>query len=161
MEYLEIFKSLSLQKVKYLLCGGLAVNIYGIPRMTADIDLLIDFTTENLSRFETVVETLQYQAMLHIKINSFVSSAERRKAIEEKNLIAYSYFNNFSSTMNLNVLIDVPLKFEDMWDLTEIREAEGIEINLVSLEDLIKLKQYANRKQDNDDIILLSKLLKK
>jgi len=44
MEYLQLFKKLSEEQVRYLICGGLAVNIYGIPRMTADIDLLLDFT---------------------------------------------------------------------------------------------------------------------
>ena len=44
MEYLELFSKLEQFKVRYLICGGLAVNIYVIPRMTADIDLLLDFT---------------------------------------------------------------------------------------------------------------------
>ncbi len=37
MEYLKLFKLLDAREVRYLLCDGLAVNIYGIPRMTADI----------------------------------------------------------------------------------------------------------------------------
>ena len=49
MEYLELFSKLEQFKVRYLICGGLAVNIYGIPRMTADIDLLLDFTEKLLN----------------------------------------------------------------------------------------------------------------
>ena len=41
MDYFKLFEALYLAKIKYLVCGGLAVNIYGIPRMTADVDLLI------------------------------------------------------------------------------------------------------------------------
>jgi len=48
----SLFKSLADNKVKYLLCGGLAVNLYGIPRMTADVDLLIDWEKENIEKFE-------------------------------------------------------------------------------------------------------------
>ena len=51
MEYLELFSKLEQFKVRYLICGGLAVNIYGIPRMTADIDLLLDFTEKNVTDF--------------------------------------------------------------------------------------------------------------
>ena len=161
MEYFELFNKLAQHKVRYLICGGLAVNIYGIPRMTADIDILLDFTEENLERFETAIKIIKYQSMLPIAIKTFVSAKARQKMINEKNLIAYSYFNTFANYMNLDVLIDVPLIFEEMWNSREIRKIEDLQVNLVSVEDLIKLKQYANRKQDNDDIILLSKLIKK
>ena len=161
MEYVELFNKLEVYKVRYLICGGLAVNIYGIPRMTADIDILLDFTDDNLQNFETAIKILKYQSMIPLSIKTFVSKEERQKAKNEKNLIAYSYFNNFSSYMNLDVLLDVPLSFEEMWSSKETRTIDGTAVNLVSIENLIRLKQYANRKQDNDDIILLSKLLKK
>ncbi len=68
MEYLELFKRLSQQKIRYLICGGLAVNIYGIPRMTADIDLLLDFTDDNIEKFETAIKLLMYQSVFPISI---------------------------------------------------------------------------------------------
>jgi hypothetical protein len=52
MEIKKIFDVLNQYNVKYLVCGGLAVNIYGIPRMTADIDLLLDFEESNVLNFE-------------------------------------------------------------------------------------------------------------
>jgi predicted nucleotidyltransferase len=157
MEYVELFKKLSNNNIRYLICGGLAVNIYGIPRMTADIDILLDFTEENLDRFETTIKLLKYQSMIPL----FVSKKERQKAIQEKNLIAYSYFNSQNNYLNLDVLIDVPFAFEELWAMKEERVVDGTVIYIVSVEHLIKLKQYANRKQDIDDVILLSKLLKK
>ncbi len=160
MEYLELFKKLEQKQVRYLICGGLAVNIYGIPRMTADIDLLLDFTDENIEKFENSVKLLMYQSRLPLSIKSLVDKESRQKAIKDKNLIAYSYFNSRSSYMSLDVLIDVPILFQNMWEKKEERSVEGIKVNIVSVEHLIDLKKYANRKQDQDDIILLSKLLK-
>ena len=52
MEIKKIFDVLNQYNVKYLVCGGLAVNIYGIPRMTADIDLLLDFEDNNISNWK-------------------------------------------------------------------------------------------------------------
>ncbi len=161
MEYLQLFKKLSQQQVHYLICGGLAVNIYGIPRMTADIDLLIDFTDENVDKFETVIKQLMYQSTMPISIKTFVNKKERQKVITDKNLIAYSYFNSQSNYMSLDVLMDVPIAFGELWSKKEERIVDGTSVNIVSVEHLIGLKQYANRKQDIDDVILLSKLLKK
>ncbi len=161
MEYFQLFKKLSQQQVRYLICGGLAVNIYGIPRMTADIDLLLDFTDENIDKFENAVKLLMYQSTIHVSIKTFVNKEERQKVIKDKNLIAYSYFNSQSNYMNLDVLMDVPIAFDELWDKKEERIVDGTSVNLVSIEHLILMKKYANRKQDIDDVILLSKLLKK
>ncbi len=158
MEYINLFKKLHEQKVKYLICGGLAVNIYGIPRMTADIDLLVAFETDNIRKFEQVIEELEFASVVPIQLNSLLDEAERANMIEEKNLIAYSYYNKRANFMNLDVLIDVPISFEGMWDVREERNIEDFKINIVSLDDLIRLKKYANRTQDQQDVLMLNKL---
>ena len=160
MEYLELFEQLSKKNVRYLICGGLAVNIYGIPRMTADIDLLIDFTDENIDKFESVIKPLMYQSTIPVSIKEYVNKDERQKVIRDKNLIAYSYFNSRSNYMSLDVLMDVPFAFHELWEKKEVRSIDEINVNIVSVEHLIIMKKYANRKQDIDDVILLSKLLK-
>lgn len=161
MEYLDLFEQLSIHNVRYLICGGLAVNIYGIPRMTTDIDLLLDFTTENINKFENAISILDYKSTIPLPINALIEKEQREKVIKEKNLIAYSFFNSRSNYMSLDVLIDVPFAFEELWDCKEERSVEGVRVNIVSVEHLIELKKYANRKQDKDDVLLLSKLLKK
>lgn len=160
MEYIKLFKILNQYQVKYLICGGLAVNIYGIPRMTADIDILLDFEEANLSGFENAVKTLLYTSTIPISLKTFVSKEEREKASKEKNLIAYSFFNSQVGFVNLDVLIDVPVEFNELWKNKTEKKTGDVILNLVSIEDLILLKKYANRIQDQNDVLLLSKLLK-
>ena len=158
MDYLGIFEQLHKHQVKYLLCGGLAVNIYGIPRMTADIDIILDFDKENLKQFEICIVNEFYQSQLPISLSLLSTQHERIKLIKEKNLIALSYFNTRGNVMSMDVLIDVPLNFADMWERKTTRTLDEITIHIVSVNDLIKLKEYSNRKQDLDDIYLLSQL---
>jgi hypothetical protein len=160
MDYLGIFEQLHKHQVKYLLCGGLAVNIYGIPRMTADIDLILDFDKDNLKKFEICVVNAFYQSQIPVSLSLLSTQQERIKLVKEKNLIALSYFNTRGNVMSMDVLIDVPLNFADMWERKTTRTADEIDIHIVSVNDLIKLKEYSNRKQDQDDIYLLSQIKK-
>src|SRR5713101_1184841 len=48
MFYIELFRALEEEKVRYLLVGGLAVNLHGIARFTADVDIMLALDAENL-----------------------------------------------------------------------------------------------------------------
>jgi len=148
------------QQIRYLICGGLAVNIYGVPRMTADIDILLDFEEDNVQKFENVMKILSYFSSVSLSLKILIDKKEHEKIINEKNMITCSFFNSRAGVMALDVLVDVPVLFDELWKEREVRRLNSTEINLVSVEHLIALKKYSNRKQDNDDILLLSKLLK-
>jgi len=158
MEYVKLFSKLHQENIRYLICGGLAVNIYGIPRMTADIDILIDFEEKNVTRFEEVLDGLSFASIIPLKLNSLLDGQFRAEMIQQKNLIAYSYYNTRSNFMNVDILIDTPFSFSTMWDAREVRKVDSASIHIVSLKHLIEMKRHANRKQDIQDILMLEKL---
>lgn len=159
MIYEEVFRALYQKEVRYLICGGLAVNIYGIPRMTADIDILLDFEEKNLKNFSQIIKKSDYSSLIPISIESLSSGDERKRLLEEKNLVAYSYYSTIVGRMNLDVLVNVPFSFDEMWAAREIRPMDDFEIYLVSVDHLIKMKEFSNRVQDQQDIFLLSKMI--
>jgi tRNA nucleotidyltransferase/poly(A) polymerase len=50
-----VFSSFQKHDVRYLVIGGIAAILYGVPRATFDLDILIDATPENAQR---LLETL-------------------------------------------------------------------------------------------------------
>jgi hypothetical protein len=77
-----------------------------------------------------------------------------------KNLVALSFFNFDKNFLALDVLIDFPIPFEELWNHMETRKEGDMHVNLVSIDHLIKLKEYSNRTQDQQDVYYLSKIKK-
>lgn len=159
MLYDFIFRSLYKHNVRYLLCGGVAVNIYGIARMTSDIDILLDFEKDNIERFQKAAAEIGYSPAIPISIFELADSVSRIKLIKEKNLIAFSLVNTMSPYATLDIIADVPIAFAELWERKKIRIMKEYELYVVGIKDLIELKKYAGRIQDNQDIELLKRIV--
>ncbi len=160
MDLEDFFRSLQVHKIRYLLCGGLAVNIYGIPRSTADVDILLDFSEENVASFMTAMTILSFQGTIPLRFETLVDIKERERLISERNLIAYSFFNSARNVFTLDVLVRMPTPFEELWSRREDRAFGKTVIQLISVGDLIKMKEATGRIQDRNDVVLLSQLRK-
>lgn len=55
LDFQKIFRELNEAMIDYLVTGGLAVNFYGIPRLTYDIDLMMLLQQDNIKkRFQSL-----------------------------------------------------------------------------------------------------------
>lgn len=158
MNYGQLFEELYNRKVKYLLCGGLATNLYGLQRMTADIDLIIDLEENNLKAFKLVMENLNYKASIPVDIVELANSEKLQYYKTQKNLIAYSYFNLKKEFVQVDVITEFPYHFNEMWGRKKVDTAMGFELNVIELNDLIEMKTQAGRDQDLTDVEYLKRL---
>lgn len=160
VEALNILVELTAENVRYVLCGGLAVNIYGIPRVTADIDLVLDLEKDNINSFLKVLHKHNYIKSLPIELDMLIDKAIRKKFLVEKNLIAYSFHSTLRSVTILDVIVNCPYSFEEIWKEKETRTTSKGSIYLISINQLIGMKEIADRIQDKKDIEALLKLKK-
>lgn len=158
MEIIGLCKNLAGQQVKYLICGGLALNLYGAPSTQTNSSFILDFSHENITRFSNAIEPLGYQAHIPVTLIRLVDENLRKQLIETKNLIAYSFFSRTYNLATLDVLVEVPFDFEVLWQAREVRQAGNVAVNLVSVEHLVGLKLHSNRLQDKLDIESLKKI---
>src|SRR5438105_15708963 len=54
-----VFKSLHSHEVKYVVIGGIAAILHGVPRATLDLDVLIEATPENAKRLLDALDDAQ------------------------------------------------------------------------------------------------------
>ena len=94
MFYLEVFKKLNERKVRYLIIGGVAVNFYGFPRLTFDLDLMIDLADNNsVDGFVDSMKELSFKPVIPVKIEDFLDPIKRKMWVKKKNMKVFSVYN--------------------------------------------------------------------
>jgi hypothetical protein len=84
----DVFSSLRKHDVKYLTIGGIAAVLYGVPRATFDLDILIETSTPGI-RFEDAWEnreTMTYQGYAFYVLSRTDLIASKRAAGREVDL---------------------------------------------------------------------------
>ena len=159
MYYFEILKELFNCKIDYLIVGGLAVNLYGVPRVTQDIDIIIAFDKENICELNGVLKRLGYVPRLPgVDPEELADPIVRDDWIANKNLKAFSFYHTKDGYKAVDIVLVHPLDFAKSFQNKTTKKAQGIAINLVSLDDLIRMKSFSGRQQDLSDIELLKKI---
>jgi hypothetical protein len=146
-EFKLLVAKLSEQNIDYALCGGLAMAIYGVPRATVDIDLLI--LTESLEKVITLAKQLGYT--FEAKPMTFA-----RGDIEIRRISKVD--PDSGDVLILDLLLVTPA-ITSAWDSKIEVEWESGKLRVVSREGLIMLKTLRSSGQDLDDIKRLKEVV--
>jgi len=137
----DVFKSLQEFNVQYVVIGGIAAVLHGVPRATFDLDILIDATPENAQKL--------LDALTDAKLGtaSLVSAEE---------LLTHE-ITIFKDRVRIDVQTVTPgLNFADAWKNRQELEYQGQSFFVVSREDLIASKKATGRDVDLEDVRLLN-----
>lgn len=159
MFYIELFKVLEAANIDYLLVGGLAMNLHGVPRMTMDIDLIIALNTENVAKFEACMKNLHIFPNVPVKLSELVDTKKREALINDKHLIALSLISKKPALPAVDIVIFHPLNFNEAFKNRVVRDIAGTRVFLASIEDMITMKKSAGRMQDLADVKHLERFL--
>lgn len=154
----KIFKALNNEKIKYLVVGGIAVNLHGYIRFTGDLDILLLLEKNNLAKMGKAMKKLGYTERLPVSISALSDQKTVKKWLKEKNMKAFSFFPPKSSPLQIDIIIEESLKFNNFLKKKSLKKISGVTIPIVSIEDLIKMKRRADRVQDAIDLEALIKL---
>ena len=160
IKFEQLFNALNKKRVRYLLAGGIAVNLYGIERATADIDLVVDLEEGNLNKFITVMKELNFKPKIPVKLEDFIKPEKRESWIREKGIMVFSLFDPKNQFFLLDIFVEMPFDFEKVYEVRENMKAGKIIISVVPLKYLIEMKEKAGRPQDIADVFYLKKVKK-
>jgi uncharacterized nucleotidyltransferase DUF6036 len=158
MFYVELFQALEREAVRYLLVGGVAVNLHGAERLTMDVDIMLALDAENLRRFLSAIEPLGLRpANPLVTIEQFCDSAIVESWIRDKHMLAFQ-FRPKGKEPSLDILVKPVVPFEAAYARRVRMDAEGVVVNVAAPVDLIALKSGTGREIDRSDIRALQRL---
>ncbi len=133
----NVFASLNAHDVRYVVIGGIAAVLYGVPRATFDLDLLIQATPENAAK------------LLDALYEAEISSA----ALVSPEEILSNDITVFKDRIRIDVQTHTPgLHFDTAWERKTTMTYQGQRFYVVSLDDLVASKIAAGRPKDLEDV---------
>lgn len=145
----KIIKKFNQAKFDYVLVGGAALVIHGLPRSTIDIDIYIPAKEEVLHKLFDIAHSLGLKS-------------------RQKSILAISHYPNlfvdqwicfsYKGQDILDVFFSGEKEFNKLYKASERRKDKTISIRVACLNDIIKMKKNTGRPIDLADIELIKEI---
>ena len=148
--FLKICKVFNRRGVEYVVIGGFAMIIHGLPRTTIDIDFFVNSSPDNIGKIKDSLKEVFNDEEIEGILPSDVS---------EYSVIRYGTPDGFYIDLIGN--LGEAFKFDDFKSHIEIFEINHIDIPVCDVKMLIKMKQTVRTKDMADIEFLQEKLRQK
>ncbi len=141
-DFKEFVELLINHDAEYLIVGGYAVGIHGHPRYTGDLDIWLNPTPENARKILACVNDFGFTSF-ELKQDDFT---------KEGNIVQLGY-----PPIRIDLLTQIDgVTFDECYKNKTQFEIEGLLVNFIGYQDLLKNKKESGRLRDLDDIDNLS-----
>jgi len=142
-----------------MVAGGIAVNLYGIERATADIDIVVNLEKNNLSKFIRVAKKLGLKPKVPVTLDDFTDSEKRKSWIADKGMMVFSLYDTKNPFFLIDIFVEVPFDFDGVYKQRKKIRLEDTIIPVVPIKTLIGMKEKSGRPQDRADVFYLKNFL--
>ncbi len=143
----KVLAALEKHKVDYILIGGYAVALYGIPRATNDIDIFVKPEEDNFKNLRAALkEVFDDESIENIKLS------------DKENYYVTRYGTPEGYAIDILIQLGESFNYYNVKFLE--REVDKIKIKIADIDSLIKLKENTLRSIDKEDVYYLNKLKK-
>ena len=152
MFILKVASALEKYKVPYVIVGGHAVALHGAVRGTVDIDVIIQWSLDNLQLLEKALGEMGLTPRLPLGAEDVFRL--REKYIKDKNMVAWNFVNTDNPMEQVDLIITM-----DRADVSSCHFKVGDTIlPVIGKKDLILMKRQSGREQDRVDAEALERL---
>ena len=138
-------------KVKYVIVGGIAVNLLGSLRSTADIDILVEMSNDNLRKLVDILKKKDYRVKQPVDPMQIANAKIRHDWIHNKHMKAFNFYKE-DELKEVDIIIESPVSFEEAKKSALRIKIDTMTLPVISIDNLIKMKKNTGRSIDKLDI---------
>jgi len=137
-DWREFIESLNSHRVEYVIVGALALAHHGAPRYTGDLDIFVRSSPGNAERLESALQQFGLGA-LGLSASDF--------------LVANRVIQLGVPPLRIDLLTSLTgVTFDEAWVGRIETKIEGLPLNFIGREELIRNKRAADRPRDRADL---------
>jgi hypothetical protein len=136
----ELLTALAAEEVDYVLIGGVAINLQGLPRNTQDVDVFLRPDAENVERVK--------RALRRVWNDPAIDEITAEDLLGEYPVVRYGPPDE-EFMIDLLARIGTAVSFDDLEATT--KTYEGVPARVATPETLVRLKRDTIRPQDRLD----------
>ena len=149
--YEEILREFQKQRIKYVLVGGMALNMLGSLRSTADMDILVEMSDQNLKKVIKILIKNGYKVKQPVDPMGMADQVTRRDWIQNKHMKAFNFYKD-RELKEVDIIIKTPVSYEEARKTALTIKCGRLTLPVISIEHLITMKRKSNRPVDKLDI---------
>jgi hypothetical protein len=158
-DFIGLFAVLTAARVRFVVVGGLAVLLHGLDRLTADVDLVIDLSTEAATDTVHALTAAGYRPLAPVDPVALADPAQRSDWQQRRGMQVFSFWDSTNTRPTVDVMLDPVVRLEDLWADARVVAIGDSEVRIASIRHLIRMKEAAGRAQDLADAERLRELL--
>lgn len=137
-DFKEFLQLLNEHRVEYLVVGGYAVGYHGYPRATVDLDIWIGRGPATAVKMVKVLQEFGFD----------VPNLSADLFLKEDQIVRMGV-----PPVRLEIFTSIPgVQFEESYASRVVDELDGIQVNLISLDQLKRNKKTSGRNKDLNDL---------
>ena len=146
-DFEELLKLFNKNKVRYCIIGAYAVGIYGAPRYTKDMDLLVEPNAENAKRIVKALAEFGFKSL----------GLDEKDFIQKGKIVQLGY-----EPVRIDLITSIEgCDFQEVWKNKTIGTYGKQKVFFIGFDELIKNKKKSGRKQDSADVAILMRRRRK
>ncbi len=143
-EFDTIFAVLQRTGLRYVVVGGVAVNLHGYQRFTKDVDLVIELVADRTLKALQALEAIGYKPAVPVELADFADPATREAWARDKGMMVFQMYSD-QARVSIDIFVQYPLDFEELWTQGTKVELPGASLRIASIDHLILMKRKASR----------------
>lgn len=153
-EFLQAIRRLHEAQVRFVVVGGVAIQLHGGAHFTEDIDFGFAPEEDNRERLAVTMNEMHAKPLGWPSYNPFSVTASQLSRVR---------FLNLKTDLGDIDLLPLPSgidSFDGLWERANVMDLGGFSIRVASIDDLIAMKKAAGRPKDERHLMELYALKK-